>query len=117
MNSTNTCSRLYEWARRTSGFGDLVEAPATEVNPDEVLAYRLKSWPDLPASMRKAGVYRAMSVMTHRPVSHAWLRRNTLLAEAELERLLQRLMRDDALRVIDVSLFAAPLNDFELVHR
>ena len=101
--------RLYQWARRTSGFGEL-GSPASErgetVIPGDTLVYRLKHWPELPTPLRKASVFRALSVMSQRPVNRSWIVRHSKMRPAEIEDLLHQLATQGAIQVIDVAQYA-----------
>jgi hypothetical protein len=79
---------------------------ADEPHPAGGLIYRLRYWPELPASMRTASVYRALSVMSHRPVNHPWLLAHTGLQVAQLDLLLRRLRNQEAIEVIDAAQYA-----------
>lgn len=73
---------------------------------DETLVYRLKRWPDLPATLRTASVYRALSVMSQLPVNRAWITRQAGMQHAQVDNLLHVLATQDALQVIDTSAYA-----------
>ncbi|HSV35858.1 MAG TPA: hypothetical protein VLI46_09885 [Ramlibacter sp.] len=63
-----------------SGFAglDIQEAGDTEAMWDGTgFAYRLQAWPQLPPTDRIAPIYRALSVMSTRPVSVAWFSRRS----------------------------------------
>ena len=101
--------RLYQWARRTSGFGELgfssslrAEAAAS----GDTLVYRLKHWPELPASLRRAAVFRALSVMSQRPVNRGWIVRHSKMRPVDIDDLLHHLTAQGALQVIDVAHYA-----------
>jgi len=102
--------RLYQWARRTSGFGDLGFAASVRgeaIISGDTLVYRLKHWPELPTPLRKASVFRALSVMSQRPVNRGWIVRHSKMRPAEIEDLLHHLATQGALQVIDVAQYAA----------
>ena len=100
---------LYKWARRTTtSFAELrflaitashEEAPA----PGDALVYRLRHWPDLPIRHRTANVYRALSLMSNRPVNRGWFLRHSRMKPKELDGLLDRLVTQGAVEVLDVS--------------
>lgn len=97
---------LYSWARRTStSFAELrfaaSERPAE--NEGSGLIYRLKHWPELPATSRTADVFRALSVMSSRPVNRHWILTHSKLQAKQVDRLLQRLVEEGAVEVIDPS--------------
>lgn len=65
---------------RVSGFAglDIVEAANTEPMWDGIgFAYRLHDWPMLRPSYKTAAIYRALSIMSTRPVSVAWFSRHS----------------------------------------
>ena len=101
---------LFVWARkRTSAFAELLvlnEDDCVAVNDDELI-YRLRNWPHLPAQCKTADIYRVLSVMSSRPVNRHWILRNSGLPQAQVDRLLRRLVAEDAVEVIDASKFAA----------
>jgi hypothetical protein len=99
---------LSEWARRTSSWAEMrfFSLVADEPHPANGLIYKLRYWPDLPASMRTANVYRALSVMSHRPVNRPWLLAHTRLQVAQLDLLLRRLQNQEAIEVIDATRYA-----------
>jgi len=98
---------LSEWARRTSSWAELrfFSLVADEPHPADGLIYRLRHWPDLPPVYRTANVYRALSVMSHRPVNRPWLVAHAGLDQATLDRLLRRLESQEAIEVIDASAY------------
>lgn len=74
--------RVYEtfclWAKKTtSSFAELLVAGTDRHDSQPPAAgeliYRLKHWPDLPESLKTAGVYRTLSVMGQRPVNRHWM--------------------------------------------
>ncbi|HEY8048407.1 MAG TPA: hypothetical protein VIE63_04485 [Ramlibacter sp.] len=72
-----------------------------------VLAYRLRRWPErLPDALRTAGVLRALSVMSSRPVSREWIDRHANLRTAAVDELLELLVARGELDVVDTSKFA-----------
>jgi hypothetical protein len=101
---------LYSWARRTStSFAELrfvvSERPAE--NEGDGLIYRLKHWPDLPPACRTADVFRALSMMSTRPINRHWILTHSKLPAQQVDRLLQRLVEEGAVEVIDPSNYAA----------
>jgi hypothetical protein len=103
---------LYEWARKTTtSFADLRFMPSQRDDVDsgmgDGLIYKLKHWPELPRTSRTADVFRALSVMSHRPVNRHWILANSKLRAQEVDRLLERLVAEDAVEVIDGSKFPA----------
>jgi hypothetical protein len=105
---TSVYDTLYNWARRTTtSFGELrfIHSQRDEVSglDGDGLIYRLKQWPELPSASRTADVLRALSVMSNRPVNRQWILKHSKMREAEVDRLLARLVQDDAVEVIDSS--------------
>jgi hypothetical protein len=98
---------LYNWAKKTStSFAELClaspERPEME-NDSDGLIYRLKHWPELPAERRTANVFRALSVMSSRPVNRRWFAAHSKLPATEVDQLLADLIGEDAVEVIDGS--------------
>jgi len=79
MRIANWFSRLGSRSLyRISGFAglDIHEAGDTEAMWHGTgFAYRLRTWPKLRPAYRTAPIYRALSVMSTRPVSVAWFSR------------------------------------------
>ncbi len=102
---------LSEWVRKTSStFAELVQHADRDDEAQggpTALIYRLRTWPDLPASNKTARLYRALSVMSHRPVNRRWFIEHSNLSPAKAERLLQRLVDEGSVEVIDPAKFAA----------
>lgn len=100
---------LYKWARRTTtSFAELRFAVSSRPQEEpqdtgEKLVYRLKHWPELPPRHRTAEVYRALSLMSNRPVNRGWFLRHSRLKARELDGLLDRLIAQGAVEVLDVS--------------
>lgn len=98
---------LWKWARRTTtSFGELrfgPSQPQDSLPPGDTLVYRLKHWPELPIRHRTANVYRALSLMSNRPVNRGWFLRHSRIKPKELDGLLDRLVAQGAVEVIDVS--------------
>ena len=103
---------LYAWARKTTtSFTELITSgfdkdDSLTTDEGDELIYRLKQWPHLPASHKTAHIYRVLSVMSNRPVNRRWLLAHAKLQPDQLDRLLERLVAEDALEVIDASRFA-----------
>ncbi len=102
---------LYEWAKKTTtSFAELRLLTSERDEQDQIgdgLIYRLKHWPDLPSHYRTADVYRALSVMSNRPVNRHWILAHSKLHPAQVDLLLQRLVDNDAVEVVDASKFRA----------
>ncbi|MDB5871978.1 MAG: hypothetical protein JWQ07_1420 [Ramlibacter sp.] len=105
---------LYQWARKTTtSFADLrlvTSERNDRQNGGQGLIYRLKRWPDLPRHSRTADVFRTLSVMSHRPVNRRWILANSKLQAGQVDRLLKRLVDEDAVEVIDSASFPAAEN-------
>jgi hypothetical protein len=99
--------RLYQWASETaSGFGGFGLAASRRAEPAPAaneLIYRLKHWPWLPPASRTADVFRALSVMSQRPVNRHWILTNSRLRPSQVDKLLERLVAEDAVNVVDSS--------------
>lgn len=102
---------LYRWARRTTtSFAELRFVPSEGrgmAAEDSGLIYRLKHWPELPSRVRTADVLRALSLMSNRPVNRHWILAHSKLQAQDVDRLLARLVAQDAVEVIDGSKFPA----------
>lgn len=102
---------LRSWARRTStSFAELRDSgwrsePDTVI--DDGLVYRLREWPVLPASLRTAPVLRLLSLMSNRPVNRHWMSTHAQLPAAKIDALLQRLVAQNAVDVIDTSVYGS----------
>jgi hypothetical protein len=98
---------IYNWARKTTtSFAVLRFVPSDRddmENEDDGLIYRLKHWPELPTASRTADVFRALSVMSNRPVNRHWILTHSKLHGYQVDQLLQRLVAEDAVEVIDGS--------------
>jgi len=98
---------FFSWAKRTTtSFAELCSVSSTRVEVDsegDSLIYRLKHWPDLPAERRTANIFRALSVMSHRPVNRRWFATQSKLPASEVDQLLQHLIGEDAVEIIDGS--------------
>lgn len=97
------------WARKTTtSFAELrllMEHSERADEPVDGLIYRLRVWPDLPQSSKTAGIFRALSVMSNRPVNRRWFVENSRLPTALADRLLQRLVDEGSIEVIDPAKF------------
>jgi hypothetical protein len=98
---------FFNWAKRTkTSFAELCFVSSTrgdsEIDGDSLI-YRLKHWPELPATRRTANVFRALSVMSHRPVNRRWFATHSKLPAREVDQLLADLIGEDAVEVIDGS--------------
>lgn len=104
---------VFQWARRQrTSFAELRFVPSERSSVEAEgsgLIYRLKHWPELPSRVRTAGVLRALSVMSNRPVNRHWILANSKLQAQDVDRLLARLVEQDAVEVIDGSTFPATL--------
>jgi hypothetical protein len=98
---------FFSWAKRTTtSFAELCSVSPARVEVDsegDSLIYRLKHWPELPAERRTANVFRALSVMSHRPVNRRWFATHSKLPATEVDQLLQHLIGEDAVEIIDGS--------------
>jgi hypothetical protein len=97
--------RLCAWARQTFSSlfqfrrtGDAAKEP--ERAPDSLI-YRLRRWPKLPSASMNTDIYRTLSVMSSRPVNRRWILNNSRLQVHQVDRLLQRLVEQDAVHVTD----------------
>jgi hypothetical protein len=102
------CDSFFSWAKRTStSFAELCfvssQRESEAANEADGLIYRLKHWPDLPAERRTANVFRALSVMSHRPVNRRWFTTHSKLATQEVDQLLDYLAGEGAVEIIDGS--------------
>jgi hypothetical protein len=100
---------LHSWARKTTSFAELrFVASQRDVmdNDSDALIYRLKHWPELPSLDRKADVFRALSVMSNRPINRRWILANSKLKAEQVDDLLHRLVAEGAVEVIDGAKFA-----------
>jgi hypothetical protein len=98
---------IFNWAKKKgTSFAQLCLLPSERCDAaDDAggLIYRLKHWPELPADRRTANVFRALSVMSHRPVNHRWFATHSKLPASEVDQLLEHLIGEDAIEVIDGS--------------
>ena len=100
----NFADRVFHWARQF--FITLSDPfPATEVlangSGEDQLIYRLRRWPKLPSSSMTTDVTRALSVMSTRPVNRRWLLDNINLTTHEVDKMLRRLVEQEAVEVTD----------------
>lgn len=104
------CDTLYNWARKTTtSFAELrfVASQRDVMDPDaDGLIYRLKHWPELRSFDRTADVFRALSVMSNRPINRRWILANSKLRAEQVDDLLERLVAEGAVEVIDGTKFA-----------
>ena len=102
---------LYNWARKKStSLAEMRFVPSQRDGVDgerDDLIYRLKHWPELSSPERTADVFRALSVMSNRPINRRWILANSRLRAEQVDQLLSRLVREGAVEVIDGSKFAA----------
>lgn len=96
-------SRISGWTRKTKSYfrdlcGRIESAPAP---PRDHLIYRLRHWPRIPSASKTADIYRTLSVMSQRPVNRRWILNNSSLDGRAVDRLLRRLVEQDAVHVID----------------
>lgn len=103
--------QLNLWMRKTaSSFAPLLvapdEAPPAPALADEGRVYRLRQWPALPSHWRTARIYRALSVMSQRPVNRHWLIARQGMAPSQADALLGYLVTQDAVDIVDVTAFA-----------
>ena len=102
---------LADWARRTTtSFAELraegwlrPESVPAPTGPE--LIYRLRQWPSLPPSLRRADVLRLLSLMSNRPVNRSWMLSRGRVPADQVDRLLQLLERQGAVDVVDPSSF------------
>lgn len=102
---------ITEWARRTgSSFGGSRPQLPDSVFPATVAAepdtpgdriYRLRHWPDLPASLRTAEVLQLVSLLSSRPLRRSWILSRTRLDAQRLDLLARCLLAQQALDVLD----------------
>lgn len=64
--------------------------------------YRLQAWPELPASLQTAEIYRVLSFMSTQPINAQWLRSESHLSAQEALGLLHYLQSVQALQAIDL---------------
>lgn len=100
---------LCKWARQTTtSFAELSFLSSSHEHAGEggdTLVYRLKHWPQLPPRHRTAEVYRALSLMSNRPVNRGWFLRHSRMKPKLLDGLIDGLVAQGAVEIIDVSAF------------
>lgn len=101
--------RLSLWLRKTSALlaPERRRRLATNAPIDsaDCLIYRLKHWPRLRSVSKTAGIYRALSMMSTRPVNRRWILSNSGMAASDVDGLLRRLIAEGAVEVIDSTQF------------
>lgn len=106
MPFSSAYDTLSRWARKTSSvFGELGVAHSSlgGLHAGDNLVYRLRHWPELPSEHRTAVVYKALSLMSTRPVNRGWFVRHSRMNARDVDLLLRSLLEQDALEVVDVS--------------
>lgn len=111
MALSSTYDTLYRWARSaTTSFGDLPFLPSAAKEAPagtDSLVYRLRQWPDLAPVHRTAPIYRALSLMSTRPVNRNWFVKHSRMKAVQIDSLLQILLAQNAVEVVDASAFRA----------
>lgn len=106
--------RLWSWARQacTTPAGGVRSSADTGAadRPEDHLIYRLKRWPKLPSSGMSTDIYRTLSVMSMRPVNRRWILNNSNIRTHEVDRLLRRLVDQDAVEVTDAAKYSPSIN-------
>jgi hypothetical protein len=69
------------------------------------LIYRLRAWPELAESRRKAEIYQVLSVMSNRPVTRQWIALRMHMEPAQVDTLLRPLIASGAIEAIDPARF------------
>ncbi len=103
LDTRRAASRISGWTRKTTSyfcalFRRSESAPAP---PQDHLIYRLRHWPLIPSASKTADIYRTLSVMSQRPVNRRWILNNSSLDGRAVDRLLRRLVEQDAVHVVD----------------
>ncbi len=80
-------------------------ASNAQIDSSDCLIYRLKHWPRLRSVSKTAGIYRALSMMSTRPVNRRWILNNSGMAASDVDGLLRRLVAEGAVEVIDSTQF------------
>lgn len=80
----------------------LRKAPPAAPVPPPRLAYRLRSWPELPSAFCTADVLRSLSRMSLGPVTSHWFSRKTRLDPHMATRLLDRLVAQGAVERLEL---------------
>jgi hypothetical protein len=111
MAFSSAYDTLSRWARKTSTvFGELrfAQSGYEETRTgDGRMVYRLKHWPELPSAHRTAAVYRALSLMSNRPVNRAWFVKHSRMKPQQVDRLIDSLLACGALEAVDISGYPA----------
>lgn len=102
---------LHQWIRKTtSSFAQLCVTPQDTVLDDAAerrgLIYKLREWPALPEAWHTAPVFRALSVMSQRPVNRQWLVARQGMDAAQADALIHYLVTHDLVDIVDASGFA-----------
>ena len=108
MAFSSAYDTLYRWARRTS-IGDLRFLPSAVEDAQlegDSLVYRLRQWPDLAPVHRTAAVYKALSLMSTRPVNRRWFVKHSRMKARQIDGLLDTLLAQGVVEVVDVSDFS-----------
>lgn len=99
---------LNQWIlKTTSSFAPLLALSGDADRPvaADGRVYRLRQWPTLPACWRTARMYRALSVMSHRPVNRHWLVASQGLKPAQADALISYLVTENVVDVVDSTAF------------
>jgi hypothetical protein len=111
MAFSSAYDTLYRWARSTTAslrdsrfLPSAIEEAQSE---GDALVYRLRQWPDLAPANRTADIYKALSLMSVRPVNRSWFVNHSRMKAAQIDRLLATLMAQGAVEVVDVSAYPA----------
>lgn len=108
---TRLYNSLHQWLRKTtSSFALLCATPQDTVLDDTAgcrgLIYRLREWPAvLPEAWHTAPVFRALSVMSQRPVNRHWLVARQGMAPALADALIDYLIAHHAVDIVDATAF------------
>lgn len=107
---TRLYTNLHQWIRKTtSSFAQLCATPQDTVLDDEAdrrgLIYKLREWPMLPEAWHTAPVFRALSVMSQRPVNRHWLVARQGMAPAQADALIHYLIKHDVVDIVDATAF------------
>lgn len=90
-------------------FRPAIRARATDDAADQLI-YRLKHWPRLPSSCRTADIFRALSMMSNRPVNRRWILNHSTMPAHEVDGLLHRLVEQGAVDVTDAGRYGTDPN-------
>jgi len=101
---------LHQWIRKTtSSFAQLCATPQDTVLDDSAqhrgLIYKLREWPALPEAWHTAPVFRALSVMSQRPVNRHWLIARHGMAPSQADALIHYLVTHDLVDIVDATAF------------